>query len=63
MPTREGNPGRGERRAQNWDRADWRAAEHGRYQVDRGYGEDWSITRGQVYEGERAERENSVQTG
>ncbi|HEY7514963.1 MAG TPA: hypothetical protein VIC87_10820 [Vicinamibacteria bacterium] len=63
MQTREGNPGRGERRAQNWDRADWRAAEHGRYQVDRSYGEDWSITRGQVYEGEGAERENSVQTG
>ena len=40
---------REERRGQGLNRDDWRAAEHGRYQVDRSYGEEWSITRGQVY--------------
>jgi hypothetical protein len=40
---------RDERRGQGLNLDDWRAAEHGRYQVDRSYGEDWTITRGQVY--------------
>jgi hypothetical protein len=39
---------------------DWRSAEHGRYQVDRSYGESWSITHGQVYKGEPADTDEGA---
>jgi hypothetical protein len=56
-PSGEGDRERRRRRTRTADtnRDDWRAAEHGRYQNDRSWGESWSITRGQVYAGEPAD--------
>ena len=47
-------------RAANTNRDDWRSAEHGRYQVDRSYGESWSITHGQVYTGDPADPDEDI---
>jgi hypothetical protein len=67
-PARDGGGG-GRRPRRTWrgsadiNRHDWRAAEHGRYHVDRGYGESWTITHGQVYGPEPTEAGEDIGGG